>query len=108
MFSPKWIAKIVIQPNLAPRIQPNLAPRRAVLLAQAQKAQKDFELESCWVDIKNNSIMILPKANARPVPIRSSEDIARLCPRFVPDQFIFCAGPPKFQVFPTQEVTSDN
>ena len=70
-------------------IQPNITPCRAALLSQAKTVVKDHNFDSTWIDIKTGSVLLKKNQGDRPLVVRSTEDIMKLCAEFCPNEHFF-------------------
>lgn len=78
-------------------IQPNITPCRAALLSQAKTVVSDHNFNSTWIDIKTGSVLLKKNQGDRPLVVRSTEDIVKLCAEFCPSEHFFSV--PKCDLF---------
>ena len=74
-------------------VQPNITPKRAALLGQVKDCSEKCDIDSFWVDTKNCNIMVRKNPNAAPKPVMNTCDLLKLCPQFVPRDYILCVSP---------------
>ena len=109
-IDPSKKAKLAADPKRGFGIQPNITPKRSALLAQAKVAVEKANLNGTWIDIKTGAVLLNMKQGERPRVIRSTLDIVKLVPAYVPNEYVFCVRAcDKSSIFPaTESMQRDN